>query len=206
MKNNKGIGRFELMTVIVLLLILFAYLGTVFLGGAGSQKLHTMEDNAIVFSKAVTVNMESFHNTSKVYLDEVIDEELMKKMKNPTGKGYCSGSESIVQIINGMPYVTLKCGKYLLDKVNFSSDKEITYYEVTEWSKEKKEDSNDQAVLYNCTKDGKELFEEYYEELYFIYRINKKFHTNHFFVSNINNECKVVSSTFYRTKKEVKTT
>jgi len=205
MKNNRGFGRFEVLTIIVLMLGLFAYLGYTILGGTSERKLSTMRDNAISFSKAVTVNISSFHNTENVYLDEVIDEELLKKMKSPVGSGYCSGSESIVELIDGMPYVTLRCNDVLIEKTNFSSDKKsVDFYKVSDWSETKKEDSSEERVLYNCKDNGKELFDEYYEELYFVYKVNKEYDTSYYSADAVKNECEVITKTFYRTKELMK--
>ncbi len=203
MKNNYGFGRFEVLTVIVLLLAIFAYLAYSVLGGTSPRKIDAMKDSAISFSKAVTVNNSSFHNTENVYLQEVIDEKLIKEIKSPVSMGNCSSSESVVQLIGGMPYVTLKCGKILIEKANFDS-KEVPTYEVSDWSLRKPGTSSvEEKTLYNCKENGKELFPNYYDELYFIYEINKKYGTDYYYASNIENECELVSETFYRTKKKL---
>ena len=44
---------------------------------------------------------------------------------------------------------------------------------------------------------------DYYEELYFVYELNKKYNSNYYYSNGVK-ECKVVSKTFYRTKKEIK--
>ena len=50
---------------------------------------------------------------------------------------------------------------------------------------------------------GKLVFPDYYEELYFVYELNKKYNSNYYYSNGVK-ECKVVSKTFYRTKKEIK--
>ncbi len=204
MKSNHGFGRFEVLTVIVVLLGIFAYLGYKVVNGS-YHKYETMKDSAINFSKAVTVNFSSFHNSETVYLDEVVDEQLLKKIKSPVSSGYCSGSESVVELIDGMPYVTLRCGNVLIDKVNFSeTDQKIDYYKVSNWSEQKKNDTDEEITLYNCIDNGKEVFDEYYQELYFVYRINKEYETSYYFASSVKSVCQVVSKTFYRTKEVLK--
>ncbi len=201
MKSNSAFAKFEILIVITLLLFVFAYLGYCILGGSIQQKLNAMRDDAINFSKTVTVNIASFHNTENVYLDEVISESLLRKMKNPMGRGFCSESESIVQLIDGMPYVTLRCGDVLIEQVNFSDEStHIPFYKVSKWIEKKKDISMEEKKLYNCVKDGKELFDQYYDELYLVYRINKMFETNYYFAKDVATECEVVSKTFYRTK------
>ena len=46
-------------------------------------------------------------------------------------------------------------------------------------------------------------FVEYYDELYFVYEINKKYGTDYYFADTVK-DCKVVSKTFYRTKELIK--
>ena len=53
MKNNKGFGKFEVLTVFVLVIAIFAFLMHSVLGGATGQKISTMKDSAISFSKIV---------------------------------------------------------------------------------------------------------------------------------------------------------
>lgn len=205
MRNNYGIGRFEILTVIVVLLGIFVYLGYTFLGGTTSYKLSAMTDSAVNLSKAVTVNISSFHNTENVYLGEAIDEAIIKKIKNPVQKGFCSESESMVRLVDDLPTVTLRCGKYLLEDYSVKS-KKAEFYQVSDWSeKELENDSVEEVTLYNCVKNGKELFNEYYEELYFVYLVNKEFQTDYYFANNVNKDnCEVVSKVFYRTKELVK--
>ena len=201
MKNNKGFGKFEVLTMIVLMLSLVAYLGYTVLNRSDRAKLKTMKDSAISFSRTVSLNLATFHNLDYVYLDEAVEEQLVKRIKSPISSGYCSESQSFVHMENGEPYVTLKCGDYLIDNVNFSGSREdIPYYKVSEWREEKKSDKDEERVLYNCVKNGKEMFDEYYDELYFVYLVNKEFGTEHFFSASITDECKVSSKTFYRTR------
>jgi len=200
MKNNKGFGKFEVLTVIVLLLVVFAFIAYKFLGGASSQKLDTMKESAVSFSKAVTVNHNTFHNTENIYLGEVIDEQLIKPIKNPLGKGNCSESESVVHMRNGLPYVTLRCGDYLIDGESISSKKDVDIYKVSNWSEKKTNDDDEEKTFYNCVDNGKEVFDEYYEDLYFVYQINKKYQTSYFFISHVSKTCEVKEKKMYRTK------
>lgn len=200
MRNNKGFGKFEILTVMVVLLIIFCILSINLFGGVSKQKLETMKKSSISFSGSVTTNIATFHNTETVYLQEVIDEKLLKPIKSPVGGGNCSGSESYVELIDGMPYVTLKCNNVLIEKENFSGSS-INAYKVSKWTTDKKD--GEERVLYNCMDNGKEVFNEYYDELYFVYEINKKYGTDYYFADTVK-DCKVVSKTFYRTKELIK--
>ena len=104
----------------------------------------------------------------------------------------------MVQIKDGLPYVTLRCGNMLIDNENLSN-KEVPVYEITEWSEKKATDEDDERIFYNCMDGGKEVFDSYYEELYFVYQVNKKYGTDAYFANNVNS-CEVVQKTMYRTK------
>lgn len=203
MKNNNGFGKFEVLTIIVLMLIVFCILSMNMFGGVSKQKLETMKKSSISFSSTITTNIATFHNTETVYLQEAIDEKLISPIKSPIGGGYCSAADSYVELIDGMPYVTLNCNNILIEKENFSGS-EIEAYKVSKWMEEKKKDDMEERVLYNCKSDDKEIFDRYYEELYFVYEINKKYNTNYYFSGDIKDNCKVVSKTFYRTKELIK--
>ena len=199
MKNNKGFAKYEVLTVVVLLICVFAYLLYCLLGGVSNQKLETFKDSAINFQKAVSTNINTFHNTENVYLGEVIDEKFLTRIKNPFGFGDCSLSDSKVQYIDSYYYVTLKCGNYLIDKANFVGNNKVKYYEVSNWSEKKNHDDDEEMELFNCLENGKEKYPEYYEELYFVSLINRDFDVDYYFADSVN-ECKVVSKTFYRSK------
>ena len=202
MKSNKGFGKFEVLTIMVVLLIIFCILSMNLFGGVSKQKIETMKKSATSFTSSVTTNIDTFHNTEKVYLQEVIDEELIRPIKSPVGGGKCSGADSYVELIDGMPYVTLNCNNILIEKENFVN-KDINVYKVSKWMSKKTKDDMEERILYSCKSNGKEIFDRYYEELYFVYEINKKYGTDYYFASDVK-DCEVVSKTFYRTKELIK--
>lgn len=202
MKSNKGFGKFEVLTIMVVLLIIFCILSMNLFGGVSKQKIETMKKSATSFTSSVTTNIDTFHNTEKVYLQEVIDEELISPIKSPVGGGKCSGADSYVELIDGMPYVTLNCNNVLIEKENFVN-KDINVYKVSKWMNKKTKDDMEERILYSCKSNGKEIFDRYYEELYFVYEINKKYGTDYYFASDVK-DCEVVSKTFYRTKELIK--
>ena len=203
MKNNKGFGKFEVLTMIVIILLIGAYLMYSSLGGVSNQKLKTMKNSAIKFSDAVNTNISSFHNTETIYLGEVIDEGLLKKIKSPFSSGNCDEAESKVEIVDGLPYVTLKCDNYLLDKIKPDNGDGVPIYEVGEWSTKKPGGDSEEKTLYNCSVSGKEMFDHYTEELYMVSRINKQEGTNYYFADGIAETCEAKTKTFYRTKKAI---
>jgi hypothetical protein len=203
-KNNKGFGRFEVLTMTVLIICLSAYLLTVVLQKVNVQKYNTMIDSAISLSKTVANNNNSFHNTETIYLDEVISEGVLSRIKSPFSSGYCDGSQSKVEFINGLPYVTLKCDDYIIEKEKISDKQSVKIYKVGEWTTTKSSDSDEEATLYNCLDNGEELYDDYSEELYTVYELNNDNGTSYFFMSDVFNTCESISKTFYRTKTLVK--
>ena len=204
--KNKGFGKFEVLTMIVLLMAIVAYILWYFLNGSDSQKFNTMKKNAVNFSKTVSTNINSFHNTETVYLGEAINEGLLGSIKSPFSGSDCSIGESKVEIDdNDLPKVTLRCDKYLIDGVRFSGDyNDVPIYKVGKWQDVKIEGEVETKTLYNCIDGNQEKYPEYYEELYFVSRINEDYGRSHYFANTINNECKVVTKTFYRTKVRIK--
>ena len=60
MRNNKGFGKIEIMTVIVMLLVVFAFLFYLILNGTGNQKFETMKENGLSFSKTDNIWLIEF--------------------------------------------------------------------------------------------------------------------------------------------------
>ena len=203
MKNNNGFIKFEVLTIFVLAIGALAYGLYFILGSTGKQKYDTFKDNAVLFAKTVSANSNSFHNSEHVYLGDVLDEKLLKNnIKNPFESGYCDESESRVDYVNGKAYVTLKCGKYLIDNASMNSKNDMTIYTVSNWTdKELTGDDIETRTLYNCTdSNGKEVFDNYYDELYMISQLNKKYDTDYYYSSDVS-DCNVVTKEMYREKK-----
>ena len=205
MKNNKGFGKSEILTVMCLLLIIFAGGGYFILKGANKQKIATMKDNALNFSKNVVTNTASFRNTNVVYLEEANDGDYFPKVKNPFGAGYCDATQSRVNIKDGQSYATLLCGNYLIDESIFKANVEVPIYKVSDWQETKPEGDNvEEKVLYNCLDGGKEMYDTYYEDYYLVYKIYKDTGNEYYNVKSISKSvCVVTEKTFYRTKEAI---
>lgn len=203
MMNNKGFMKFEVLTMVFIFIVAVCGGGYFILKGANGQKINTMSSNGLRLSEVVVTNISSFKNLNLVYLDEVINEKLIDNIKNPFGGGNCDATESSVEMVGGDPYTTLKCGDYLIDKQNIKDVKDVKLFKVSKWQEEKIAGDNvEERVLYNCEKDGKNLYDEYLEEGYLVAKINQDFDTNHYFKNTINECDEIVEKTFYRTKEE----
>ncbi len=202
MLRNKGYIKYEIVTVIVLLLAIFSFSGYLIVQIVNQQRFNVMKKNWIVFSDIVKTNISSFHNSEVVYLQEVIDEGYLANIKNPFDNGFCDTTQSKVSIVDNSNYTTLKCGEYLINEVsNINDVNEIDVFKVTNWVSKKTKGRNvESKVLYNCYINGKPLFSDYLDELFFIYKYNKTFETDYYSIDDINmNNCDIVSKKFYRT-------
>ncbi len=201
--NEKGFGKFEVLTMIVALLAIFAYLMYMLLGGVNKQKFDTFRDNAVTFSKTAIANFSSFHNFENVYLNEVVEEGLMKEIRSPFSSSYCDDKASKVEMVEGQAYVTLKCDEYLIDKAGINSKEDMKIYKVGEWTTKKNSDKDEKKTLYNCTIDGKEIFDDYMEDLQMVSRINRDYQTDFYLLADVKQVCDIVTKDFYRTRELV---
>ena len=202
MRNNKGLGRFETIVIILLLLLVFAFLFKVLLDSLGGEDFNAMRSDAAAFGQAVSTNANFYHDSAKVSLGEAIGEKTIAQIKNPVGKGYCDEAESEVVQEEGKYLITLRCGDYLIEKETLTTVENAKVYKVGEWQ-EKAFKGADKKTLYNCLDGDKEAFPEYYEELYFVYKVNDTYGSTHFDANGVNSTCKILTKEVYRTKTEV---
>lgn len=202
MMNNKGFLRYEVVTILLICIIAFCGGAFFIVKNVNNQKISTMSSNGLKLSEVVVANISSFKNLNMVYLEEVINEELLNNIKNPFGGGNCDTTESKVDIIDGKPYTTLRCGSYLIDKENIRDVEKTHIYKISEWSSSKIDGENiEEKVFYNCKKDGKNLYENFLEEGFLVAKINNDYDKNYYFIENLTDVCdEIVEKTFYRTK------
>ena len=202
MKSNNGFIRFEILTIFVLVIGVIAGGLYFILGSTGKQKYDTFRDNAISLGKTVSTNGDSFHNYNVSYLDEVLDEKLLKSnIKNPFASGYCDETESKVEHVEGRTYVTLRCGEYLIDSASLNDRNNMKIYIVSDWTDEKLTGNDvEEKNMYSCLdENGKNVFDKYYEDMYLVYQHNKKFGTAYYSLDEIT-DCTVTPKVMYRNK------
>lgn len=207
MRNNKGFGTKELAIIALGVIFIFTGLMMSILGGASKQKAITFNENALTFSKTIIANQSSFVNPEYVYLQEAIDQELIKNIHNALGRGDCDPTQSKVVTSDGHVYTTLKCGKYLIDNYEIKDTKDIEIYEVSEWSEKKPSGKNvEERVLYNAIDSGKNMFDEYYEDSYLAYLVGKEANRPIRTFDSIERitGMKTDGKTYYRTKEKIK--
>ncbi len=202
MRNKYDLKDVEVFFIIAIIIIVGLVL-IISIGNRNNIRLFSMKQSAGEFSYIVATNIHYFQDEEVVYLKEAIDEKLIKNIKNPVNNGYCDPSQSKVEYLNKHPYVTLKCGKYLIDREMLTADFKVDIYEVSEWTKKKPEYGDyDEKTLYNCTRNGANIYQENHEGLYLIYMINKAYKKNYLTINDIEpSVCTVVKDTYYRRKK-----
>lgn len=203
MINNKGFGKFETLTIIVVIICIIAFFLYQTLEVSDDRKIKLIRESATSFGRTMINNSTSFRNQNNIYLDEAIDEGSVKKIKSPFG-GFCDGSESrFYRDSRGNSKINFRCGEYLIEDVRVDDASSATMYKVGNWSANKPRSSNvEEKVLYNCSSNGSELYPNYMEDLYLVYKINRDYSSDYYSIDNIT-ECSVVKKTFYRTKEAV---
>ena len=203
MMNNRGLGKFETLTIIVVLIAIAAFLLYSTLGAANSKDYSKFRSDAVNLNKAVFSNLDSFRNPDYVTLGEVISHNLIDDFKSPFSKNKCDKAESFVITEGQSRYVTLKCDEYLIDNVLANDLDDAVVYKVGEWQEEEITGANVQtAELYNCDDNGSNLLEQYVPSSYLVFYVNRTYGTSYYFSDGIT-ACKVVKKTFYRTRELV---
>ena len=199
MMNEKGFGSFEVLTILVVIICIVAFLLYQVLGNTASQKFKTMIENANSFGRTIVNNPNSFSSQNTIYLDEAINDGSIKSIKSPFG-GICDGAETkYYRDENGVSKVNLRCGDYLIDNLKIG-DTSPSIYKISKWSTKKPSGKDvEEKVLYNCLSNGSELYNNYMEDLYLVYMIRRDYGVDVYSLDDIS-ECQVVSKTFYRTK------
>lgn len=200
MKIFKSFGEFA--TIFLLLVIVVTCIMFWNLKNGTSAKYKSLTNNAIRFSDVVSLNQSSFSNDQIIFLDEVIDGGYISNIKSPFSTDNCDLTQSYVEIESSKKYVTLTCDNYVLKRYN-SSVKDAEIYEISDWKSERKNDLDVEKTIYNCIdSNGVEVFDDYHEERYFLYEVNKKYGTYYSNVDSINS-CSVDRKVVYRTMKKI---
>lgn len=195
----------ELITVLLLIISALAFLMYTITNNQMKAKYTSLKNNAITFSNAVSTNIYNFRNEKIVFLDEVVNEDYISNIKSPFSSGFCDGKNSFVQTDSeGRRFVTLTCDNYMLYNYDLKSDN-FVILKISDWDT-KKSSNSEKKELYNCISldSSKNIYDDYYEEKFFLYRINSDYGTNYSIVEDIDsNICTVDKKIFYRTETEI---
>ncbi len=191
--NKKGYAKFEVLTVLVLLVVISAVLLTMILKAVNNQKINMMITNAKNFSNRVIA--EEMTGNS-YYLKDAIKDEIYDEIRSPFSSNNCDENESKIEFSGANRYVTLKCDEYIIYNEASNSD-EYNVYKVSEWTTEKDGEKIQKMQGYSCKSNGKEVFSEPYEEKIFIDKVNEKYKKTYTSISEIT-DCQVESKELYR--------
>jgi hypothetical protein len=203
--NNNGIGRKELMLV---LLIVFACLAFVLYKILGNNEVTQMANfrrlaSAFADEAGRLRDAELFYE-EKVYLYDTINLDYIDEMKSPFKKNeLCDIYESKIEMQNRQTFLTFKCSQYYIFRQPTTEN--YTVFKVSEWTDEKITGDNVQTTnFYNYTIDGVEVLDKYYIEKEFLIKYQEKsgYETN--FIENLSSGHELVAKTYYRTIEEVK--
>ena len=192
--NNKGLGKFESLTMVFVIIALLAGGLYLILHMSNNTKYEAMNKSSLGFVDAVKGSDTAFMNYRDYFLAQANDDSLIKPIKNPFGSGECDRYESKVNYDDTEYYVTLKCGDYLM-KERKASEAGYKIYKVGEWKDAKSGKDDEMRVAYGC--DGCAV-EGYYEEAAFVYYYNRVNSTNYDYLNEIKKVETITSKEQYR--------
>lgn len=196
MKNNLGYGKFEVLTIIVVLMIIGAFLAYTILGNSEPQKYSAMRKDGNNFGKVVINNLND--GDRKVFtLAEVIDEGLIQDVVNPFGEGNCDIYESRVEMSGNSRILTFRCGDYIISNGDIKSGK-YDIYKVSKWKDEATNEKSVSAVVYNCQEEDGLLFDDYLEADSFVYGLRKSYGIDINNIEDAKKSCDIIEKTMYR--------
>ena len=111
--------------------------------------------------------------------------------------------ESKVEFLKEGKKVTLKCGEYLIDR-ELVGNKSYTLYRVTDWNDDKEYEANDSKTIYNLSKKGKLVLDNYYEKDLLVTMLNEKKNKKYDSLKEIEKNYKLVSKKVYRRKTKIR--
>ncbi len=196
--NENGRGTYEFLTVAVTCLVLSAILLFIVINNNQKEKYQVFRYNA----KTVGINAVNYNNNTSediVYLYELIDSNLVTKIKNNfSGDDYCDFYESKVVFDDNSKKVTLKCGNYLIYNQDVTDDN-YNIYKVSDWSFDELSGNNVDVInVYGLMKGDKNLLDGYYEKDLFVKLVAKKYGSKYNKLNKIKDDYKVVSKKAYR--------
>lgn len=200
-KNNKGFGAYEFLTVAVVCLVLTTILLVAILKLSNKEKYQVFNFNARVMAmNAINYN---FKDEGTIYLYEMLKLDLISPIKNPFNGKNCDLYESKVEFLKKGKKVTLKCGEYLIDR-ELVGNKSYTLYRVTDWNDDKEYEANDSKTIYNLSKKGKLVLDNYYEKDLLVTMLNEKKNKKYDSLKEIEKDYKLVSKKVYRRKTKIR--
>lgn len=196
--DEQGKGSYEFLTVVVTCLIVSSIFLFIIINNSEKEKIQVFKYNA----KIIGINAVNYNNLTSedsVYLYELIDNNLVSRIKNNfSGDEYCDSYESKVVFFKKSKKVTLRCGEYLIYNQDIT-DEEYKIYKVSDWSFDKISGNNvDKLKVYSIFKNGKNILNNYYEKDLFIKLVEDNYGSKYNSFDAIEEDYKIDEKTVYR--------
>ena len=203
--NNKGMGKKEMMLVLLILLAGITYGLYKIIGNNAITQMANFKRLAATFiDEAGRLRDNEIHYEERVYLYDTIELDYLDELKNPFNhQETCDKYESKIEMADNKVYITFKCGEYYI--FDQQTTEEYTVYKVSEWTDQKLTGENVQtANFYNYTVNDVEILDKYYIEKEFLVEYAQKSGFKTLTIGNLNPNHKLVKKTYYRTLEQVK--
>lgn len=196
--NFSGKSNYEFLTVAVVCLILASIVLGIALNNVRNERFRVFRYNAKIVG-INAINYEARNSEDVVYLYELINDNLIKEVKNSfSGDEACDLYASKVEFVDDKKMVTLQCGNYLIYKQDIT-DKNYDIYKVDDWSFEKKDGKDiDTIDVYSLNKNGKDLLNGFYEEDLFVKLVASNYGDEYNSLEQIEKDFDVKSKKAYR--------
>lgn len=196
--NSSGKSNYEFLTVAVVCLILASIVLGIALNNVRNERFRVFRYNAKIVG-INAINYEARNSEDVVYLYELINDNLIKEVKNSfPGDESCDLYASKVEFVDDKKMVTLQCGNYLIYKQDIT-DKNYDIYKVDDWSFEKKDGKDiDTIDVYSLNKNGKDLLNGFYEEELFVKLVASNYGDEYNSLEQIEKDFDVKSKKAYR--------
>lgn len=196
--NSSGKSNYEFLTVAVVCLILASIVLGIALNNVRNERFRVFRYNAKIVG-INAINYEARNSEDVVYLYELINDNLIKEVKNSfSGDEACDLYASKVEFVDDKKMVTLQCGNYLIYKQDIT-DKNYDIYKVDDWSFEKKDGKDiDTIDVYSLNKNGKDLLNGFYEEDLFVKLVASNYGDEYNSLEQIEKDFDVKSKKAYR--------
>lgn len=196
--NSSGKSNYEFLTVAVVCLILASIVLGIALNNVRNERFRVFRYNAKIVG-INAINYEARNSEDVVYLYELINDNLIKEVKNSfSGDEACDLYASKVEFVDDKKMVTLRCGNYLIYKQDIT-DKKYDIYKVDDWSFEKKDGKDiDTIDVYSLNKNGKDLLNGFYEEDLFVKLVASNYGDEYNSLEQIEKDFDVKSKKAYR--------
>lgn len=196
--NFSGKSNYEFLTVAVVCLILASIVLGIALNNVRNERFRVFRYNAKIVG-INAINYEARNSEDVVYLYELINDNLIKEVKNSfSGDEACDLYASKVEFVDDKKMVTLQCGNYLIYKQDIT-DKNYDIYKVDDWSFEKKDGKDiDTIDVYSLNRNGKDLLNGFYEEDLFVKLVASNYGDEYNSLEQIEKDFDVKSKKAYR--------